>query len=119
MKNTNEGKKTSAEHQKELKKGKKGTKYGKKRNIPLKEFKGIKNTKRYKAEVEKIVSRATKEKAEVNEKKSTIASLLRSEVEKQVKFTTGKLPGNPTVSLSDTKFESVLGSIFKSKDKSK
>ena len=82
-------------------------------------IKGIKNTKRYKAEVEKIIANATKEKAEVDEKTSTIASLLRSEVEKQVKFATRTKPGNSTVASSEIEFESALRSIFKSKDKSK
>ena len=76
MKITEEGKKVSAEHQKEFKKGKKSAKYGKKDNIPLKEFKGIKATKQYKAEVEKIVASATKEKEEVDKKTSAIALLL-------------------------------------------
>lgn len=62
MKNTDEGKKCSSEHQQEWKKGKKAAKYGKKRNIPAKEFKGVKNNKRYKTKVEKIVANATKKK---------------------------------------------------------
>ena len=119
MKNTDEGKKCSLDHWKEWKRGKKAAKYGKKCNIPAKEFKGVKHTKRYKAEVEKIVANAAKEKAKVEEKTSSIASILRSDIEKQVKFATGTKPSNPTVASSEIDFESALGFIFKSKDKSK
>ena len=60
MKNTDEGKKCSLDHQKEWKKGKKTAKYGKKRNILKSEFKGVKQTKRYKANVEKLLAKAAK-----------------------------------------------------------
>ena len=106
MKNTDESKKCSSDHWKEWKKGKKAAKYGKKRNIPLKEFKGVKHTKQYKAEVEKLLANATKEKGEVDEKTSSIASILRSEIQKQVKFTAGTKPSNPTVASSDIEIES-------------
>ena len=82
MKNTDEGKECSLDHRKEWKKGKKVTKYGKTRNILLKEFKGVKNTKQYKAEVEKLIASAKKEKTEDNEQTDAIALLLKSEVEK-------------------------------------
>ena len=76
MKNTDEGKKCSLEHWKEWKKGKKAAKYGKKRNIPKNEFAGVKKTKRYKADLEKVLAKATKEKEDVEEKTSEIASIL-------------------------------------------
>ena len=76
MKSTDEGKKCSSDHWKEWKKGKKGAKYGKKRNIPKNEFAGVKKTKRYKADLEKVLVKATKEKEDVEEKTSEIASIL-------------------------------------------
>ena len=119
MKSTDEGKKCSSDHWKEWKKGKKTAKYRKKRNIPESEFKGVKQTKRYKADVEKLLAKAAKEKGEADEKTSKIASILQSEIQKQIKFATGTKPLNPTVASSKMEFASALGSFFKSKDKSK
>ena len=77
MKDTEAGKKCSADHRKEWKKqNKKSSKYGKKRNIPKNEFAGVKKTKRYKADLEKVLAKATKEKEDVKEKTSEIASIL-------------------------------------------
>ena len=119
MKSTDEGKKCSSDHWKEWKKGKKAAKYGKKRNIPKNKFKGIKQTKQYKADVEKILAKAAKEKGEIDEKTSSIASILQSKIQKQVKFAAGTKLSNPTVASSKMEFANALGSFFKSKDKSK
>ena len=56
MKTTDEGKKCSSNHRKEWKKGKKSSKYGKKRNISKDEFAGVKKTRRYKADLKKSFS---------------------------------------------------------------
>ena len=69
MKGTDEGKKCSSDHRKEWKKGKKGAaKYGKKQNIPKNEFAGVKKTKQYKADLKKVLAKATEEKEDVEEK---------------------------------------------------
>ena len=60
-----------------------------------------------------------KKKGEADEKTSKIASILQSEILKQIKFATGTKPTNPTVTSSKMEFASALGSFFKSKDKSK
>ena len=102
-----------------MKSGKKSGKYGKMHNISLKDFKAVKNTKRYKLEVEKNFAKATQDKTKMDEKTSAIASLPKSKVEKQVKFATGTKPGASTVASSDIEFKSALGSILKGKDKGK
>ena len=122
MKDTEAGKKCSADHRKEWKKGnKKSAKYGKKRNISKAEYAGVKKTKRYKADIKKALAKANEEKEEVGEKANEIASILRSEIQRQVKFASGTKPGaaNPSVALSEIDFESALGSLFRSKDTSK
>ena len=121
MKSTDEGKKCSSDHRKEWKKGKKGTaKYGKKRNISKAEFSGVKKTRRYKADLKKALANATKEKEDVGEKTSEIASILCSKIQRQVKFASGTKPAAaPSVASSKIDFESALGSLFWSKDKSK
>ena len=88
------------------------SKYGKKRKIPKNEFKGIKHTKRYKAEVEKLLANAAKEKEDVDKKTSSIALILRLEIQKQVKFVNGTKPVAPTVASSEMEFKSALGSFF-------
>ena len=120
MQKTDEGKKCSAEHWKEMKDRKKA-KYGKKHNISLKDFEDIKNSKHYKSEMKNVVAKATEANAEADEKTDSIASLLRSEVEKQVINVTSstKSKTNPTDASSDIEFKSALGSILKSKDKGK
>ena len=60
MNSTDEGKKCLSDHRKEWKKGKKATKYGKKRNIPKSEFAGVKKRRQYKADVQKLLAKATK-----------------------------------------------------------
>ena len=112
MKSTDEGKKCSLDHQKEWKKGKKTAKYGKKRNIPKSGFKGVKQIKQYKADVEKLLAKAAKEKDEADEKTSKIASILQSEIQKQIKFATGTKPLAPTVASSKMEFKNALGSFF-------
>ena len=120
MKGTNEGKKCSLDHCKEWKKGKKTAKYRKKRNIPKSETAGIKKTRRYKADVEKLLAKATNEKEDVVEKASEIASILQSEFQRQVKFLNGtKPPAAPSVASSKMEFKNALGSFFQSKGKSK
>ena len=117
MQNMDEGKKCSAEHCKEMKGGKKH-KYGKKNNISLKDFKDVQNTKQYKSEMKKIIAKATEAKTEVNEKVRAIASLLKSEVEKQVTFAAGtKLSASAATRTSNIEFCSAIGAILKSKDK--
>ena len=121
MKSTYEGKKCPSDHHKEWKKGKKTAKYRKKRNIPKSEFAGVKKTRRYKADVEKLLAKATKEKEDVAEKASKIASILQSEIQRQVKFASGTKPAAPSPSVvsSEIEFKNALGSLFQSKDKSK
>ena len=89
MKNTDEGKKCSSDHRKDWKKGKKAAKYRKKRNISKSEFAGVKKKRRYKADVEKLLVKATKEKEDGTEKANEIASILQSEIQRQVKFANG------------------------------
>ena len=60
MKTTKDGKKCSSDHRKEWKKGKKGAKYGKKRNISKAEFAGVKKTKRYQADLKKVLAKSAK-----------------------------------------------------------
>ena len=61
MKSTEEGKKCSSDHRKEWKKGKKGAaKNGKKRNISKAKFAGVKKTRQYKADVEKLLAKKGK-----------------------------------------------------------
>ena len=119
MKSTDEGKKCSSDHCKEWKQGKKAAKYGKKRNIPKSEFAGVKKTRQYKADVEKLLAKATKEKEDVAERASKIASILQSEIQRQVKFVSGSKPPAPSVASSKVEFKNALGSFFQSKDKSK
>ena len=120
MKSTNEGKKCSSDHRKEWKKGKKGaTKYGKKRNISKAKFAGVKKTRRYKADVEKLLAKKEKEKEDGADKASEIASILQSEIQRQVKAANGSKVASPSVASSEIDFESALGSLFRSKDKSK
>ena len=119
MKSTNEGKKCSSDHRKEWKKGKKTAKYGKKMNILKSEFNGVKKTKQYKADVEKLLAKAAKEKGEADEKTSKIASILQSEIQKQIKFATGTKLTAPSIASSKMEFKNALVSFFQSKDKSK
>lgn len=91
----------------------------KERNIPKSKFKGVKQTKRYKADIEKLLAKAAKEKGEVEERTSVIASILQSKIQKQVKFTTGTKPAALNVALSEMEFKNALESFFQSKDKSK
>ena len=120
MKNTDEGKKCSSDHRKEWKKGKKGAaKYGKKRNIAKNEFAGVKKTKQYKADLKKVLANATKEKEDGADKASEIASILQSEIQRQVKAANGSKPASPSVASSKIEFKNALGSLFQSKDKSK
>ena len=120
MKSTDEGKKCSSDHRKEWKKGKKGAvKYGKKRNIPKNEFAGVKKTKRYKTDLKKVLANATKEKEEGADKASEIASILQSEIQRQVKAANGSKPAAPSVASSEIEFKNALGSLFQSKDKTK
>ena len=94
---------------------------GKKRNISKSEFAGVKKTRRYKADIKKALAKANEEKEEVGEKTSEIASVIRSEIQRQVKFASSTKPAaaNPSVASSEIDFESALGSLFRSKDKSK
>ena len=116
MKDTEAGKKCSADHRKEWKKqNKKSAKYGKKRNISKAEYAGVKKTRRYKADIKKALAKANGEKEEVGEKTSEIASVIRSEIQRQVKFASGTKPAaaNPSVALSEIDFKSALGSLFR------
>ena len=120
MKSTKEGEKCSLDHRKEWKKGKKGTsKYGKKRNISKAEFAGVKKTRRYKADVEKLLAKKEKEKEDGADKASEIASILQSEIQRQVKAANGSKAASPSVASSEIEFKNALGSLFQSKDKSK
>lgn len=86
----------------------------------LKEFKGVKHTKQYKSEVEKLLANATKEKNEEDEWTGAIALLLKSEVAKQVKFATDTKPEASAAAAedsSDNKFHSAIRAILKTKDK--
>ena len=77
-------------------------------------------TKRYKADLEKVLAKAAKEKGDVEEKTSKIASILQSEIQRQVKFASGTKPAAaPSVASSEIEFKNALGSLFQSKDKSK
>ena len=108
------------DHRKEWKKGKKGAaKYGKKRNISKAEFAAVKKTRQYKADVEKLLTKATKEKEYGAEQASEIASILQSEIQRQVKAANGTKPAAPSIASSKIEFKNVLGSLFQSKDKSK
>jgi len=119
MKNTDEGKKCSSDHRKEWKKGKKGAKYGKKRNISKAGFAGVKKTKQYKADLKKVLAKSTKKDQEGTDKVSEIASILQSEIQRQVKAANGSKAASLSVASSEIDFESALGSLFWSKDKSK
>ena len=119
MKRTDEGKKCSSDHSKEWKKGKKAAKYRKKRNISKSEFAGVKKTRQYKADVEKLLAKATKEKEDIAEKASKIASILQSEIQRQVKAANGSKAASLSVASSEIEFKNALGSLFQSKDKSK
>ena len=120
MKSTNEGKKCSLDHRKECKKGKKGAaKYRKKRNISKAEFAGVKKNRQYKADVEKLLAKATKEKEDRAEQASEIASILQSEIQRQVKAANGSKSAAPSVASSEIEFKNALGSLFQSKDKTK
>ena len=118
MKSTDEGEKCSLDHHKQWKKGKKGAKYGKKRNISKAEFAGVKKTRQYKADIKKALAKA-KENEEGADKSSEIASIIQSEIQRQVKAANGSKAASPSVASSEIDFESALGSLFWSKDKSK
>ena len=119
MKTTEDGKKCSSDHRKEWKKGKKGAKYGKKRNISKAEFAGVKRTRRYKADIKKMLAKSSKENEEGTEEASKIASLIQSEIQKQVKFASGTKPPAPSVAASEIEFKNAFNSLLRSKDKSK
>ena len=120
MKSTEEGKKCSSDHRKEWKKGKKGAaKYGQKRNISKAKFAGVKKTKQYKTDVEKLLAKKEKEKEDGADKASEIASILQSEIQRQVKAANGSKPAALSVASSKIEFKNALGSLFQSKDKSK
>ena len=120
MKDTEAGKKCSADHRKEWKKGnKKSAKYGKKRNISKAEYAGVKKTKRYKADIKKALANATKEKEDVGEKTNEIASIIQSEIQRQVNASNGGKTAGPSVASSEIEFKNALGSLFQGKDKLK
>ena len=102
-----------------MEKGKKTAKYGKKRNISKSEFAGVKKTRQYKADVEKLLAKATKEKEDGAEKANKIASILQSEIQRKLKFANGTKRVAPSVALTKIEFKNALGSLFQSKDKSK
>ena len=119
MKDTEAGKKCSADHRKEWKKGnKKPAKYGKKRNISKAEFAGVKKTRQYKADIKKALAKA-KENEEGADKSSEIASIIQSEIQRQVKAANGTKPADSSVASSEIEFKNALGSLFQSKDKTK
>ena len=78
------------------------------------EFAGIKKTKRYKADIEKLLAKATKEKEEGAEKANEIASILQSEIQRQVKFANRIKPGATSLSVasSEVEFKNALRSFF-------
>ena len=68
----------------------------------------------------KVLAKSTKEDEEVTDKTSEIASIIQSEIQRQVKFASGTKPtAAPSVASSEIEFQSALNSLFWSKDKSK
>ena len=98
---------------------KKPAKYGKKRNISKVEYAGVKKTRQYKADIKKALANATKEKEDVGEKTNEVASIIQSEIQRQVQAANGGKPSVPSVASSEIEFKNALGSLFQSKDKSK
>jgi len=65
------------------------------------------------------MAKSAKDK-EDTDRTSEVASILRSEIQKQVKFATDTKPAAASsVKSSEIDFESALGSLFRSKDTSK
>ena len=98
----------------------KPAKYGKKRNISKVEYAGVKKTRRYKADIKKALANATKEKEDVGtDKANEIASVIQSEIQRQVNAANRGKVAALSVASSEIEFKNALGSLFQSKDKTK
>ena len=65
------------------------------------------------------MAKATKEKEDRAEQASEIASILQSEIQRQVKVANGTKPAAPSIASSEIEFTNALNSLFRSKDTAK
>ena len=79
---------------------------------------GVKKTKRYQADLKKVLAKSTKGDEDGADKASEIASILQSEFQRQINASTGSKAA-PSVASSELEFQSALNFLFQSKDKSK